>query len=139
LAARLEPEPVAAAFFEQRLDDVAVLVDLDRVDGAVLAAVAVLLARFRERFGELAHTRAQQPVESQQDGRLHAAAADLSDELEHVDPRGVLAALGGHLHLTFGVDGEVAQAPVRDVVEGFTVDVGPLAHAGTPWFWGRAV
>ena len=49
LAARLDPEVEGAPVLDELLDDVALLVDLDRVDAAVAALVVVLDDRLLER------------------------------------------------------------------------------------------
>src|SRR3954463_14326458 len=85
LAAGFEAVVERAAVFDDFFDDRAVLVDLDRVDAAVLAAVAVLADRARERAAEQLDARAEDVGEPQQDRQLDAATAELVDQLLHVD------------------------------------------------------
>ena len=74
---------------------------------------------------------AQDAVEAQEDRRLDPAPADLADQVEEVD----LALLAGRAPVgtddqaTLGIDAEVAAAPLGDVVEGFGVEMGPVAHS----------
>ena len=57
LAARLQAEVEGPAVLDQLLDDVALLVDLDRVDAAVAALVVVLGDGLLERAAELLDAR----------------------------------------------------------------------------------
>ena len=82
------------ALGQQRLDDVALLVDLDREDAAVGRLVVELAPRVVEGLVHRAHARAQDAVEAQEDRRRDAAAQDLPEQLVQVDPRSVRAGLG---------------------------------------------
>ena len=130
LGADLEAHVVVLAFREQRLDDVPLLVDLDREHAAVGGLVAELLAGVVEGLVHRAHARPQDAVEAQQDRRVHAAAQDLPQQLVHVDAGavGAVGAFRAHFDVARFVDAEESAAPFLDVVEIVAVRVGPLGH-----------
>jgi hypothetical protein len=61
------------------LDDVALLVDLDRVDAAVVALVVVLDDRALERLVDLADAVLEDVGKTDEDRELDVAAAQLVD------------------------------------------------------------
>ena len=116
LGAGLEPEVEGPPVLDQLLDDVALLVDLDRVDAAVGALVVVLGDRLLERAAELLDARAQDVGEADQEREVEAAAAQVVDQLLEVDagrarPAGVTSMWPASL-----MREEVA-TPAVDVVE----------------------
>ena len=116
LAAGLESEAELAADGGDFLDDLALLVDLDRVDAAVAPLVLVLRDRALERGVNLAEPVLEDVGEAKQDGGAEAAelqAIDqtLQDRPRAPDPRRM------DLQVPLLVDREVALAPPRDVVE----------------------
>jgi len=115
LATGLEAVVERAAELDDLFDDGAVLVDLDRIDAAVLTFVVVLLDRAVERRAEQLDARLQDVGEAQQDRQLDAARDELVDELFHVD-RALSLATRRHDQIALIVDVEVAAAPPRDVV-----------------------
>ena len=126
LGAGLQAEAVRLAEVEDLLDDLPLLVDLDRVDAAVPALVAELGDRLLEGVGDLADAVAEDVGEAQQDRQLDAAVLELIDQLLEVDGLvGVLVRVDGDVALV--VDAEVALAPVADAVGIDRVLHGPLA------------
>ena len=85
LGAGLDPEVEGPAVLHQLLDDVALLVDLDRVDAAEGALVVVLGDRLLERAEELLDARAQDVGEADQDREVEPAAAEVVHQLLEVD------------------------------------------------------
>ena len=78
------------------LDDVPLLVHLDRVDAAVLALVVVVADRVLERVVELADAVLEDVGEADEDRELDVALAQLVDELLQVDAlRGSVLGWGG--------------------------------------------
>ena len=126
LRARLEAEVVGPAVLDDPLDQVALLVDLDRIDAAVAPLVAVLLDGARERFVELDDPRLEDVREAHQERRADAALAHLVDELFQVDRRRAGAARV-HDHMPQVVNREVVVAPAADVVEVDRVSGGPAS------------
>src|SRR4029079_2071712 len=116
LAARLQAEVEGPAVFDQLLDDVALLVDLDRVDAAIAALVVVLGDGLLERSAELLDARAEDVGEAEEYGEVQAALTEILDELLEVD--GVGSRSGGcDLDVAGVVDGEEVPAPTTDVVQ----------------------
>ena len=83
----LQAEIERLAEVEDLLDDVPLLIDLDRVDAAVLAAVAVLLNRSLKGGVNLADAVAEDVGEPQEDRKLDAAGLELVDQFFQVDGR----------------------------------------------------
>ena len=116
LRAGLEAEPVLAAEIEHFLDDLPLLVDLDRVDAHVAAFVLVLRDGRLEGVVDVADAVPEDVAEPDEHGQLDAAQHQMIGELLEVDR------LGGVLgrmdqHVTRGRDGEVALPPAVDFVE----------------------
>ena len=89
LAARLQAEPVAAARTRSDLlHHLPLLVDLDRVDAAILAPVAVLLHRRGEGGVDLPEPVLEDLGEPQQDRQVDAPHLEPVDELLQVDAPG---------------------------------------------------
>ena len=70
LAARLDAQVEGPPVFDQLLDDVALLVDLDRVDAAVAALVLVLRDGLLEGAAELLDPGLQDVGEADQEGEV---------------------------------------------------------------------
>ena len=81
----LDPEVERAAVLHQLLDDVALLVHLDRVDAAERAPVLVLDDRLLERAEQLLEARAQDVGEADEDREIEAAAAEVVHQFLEVD------------------------------------------------------
>jgi hypothetical protein len=151
LATGLQAVVVRPAELDDLLDDGAVLVDLDRIDAAVLAGVAVLADRGVERAAQQLDPRAQDVAEPEQDRQLDAARDQLVDQLLHIDrarrgDRHHVGRRGGHggsrrracagVHrrprrddqVALFVDAEVAASPARDVVRVVRVGEAPPAQ-----------
>ncbi len=126
-AARLEAVVERPAELDDLLDDRAVLVDLDRIDAAVLALVLVLAHRVVERAAEQLDASAQDVAEPQEDRELDAACGELVDQLLHVDLAVAFTAwLDDQVALV--VHGKVAASPPRDVVRVVRVGGSPPAE-----------
>ena len=125
LRSAFEAHAIRLAEFVNFLDDVPLLVDLDRKHGRVLARVAVLLDRRLELFAQLVHARAQQIRESQQHRHRDTLRFQILRQLEEIDfPIGVVA-IRAHDDMPLGIDVEIPAAPPFDVVEGARVIDGP--------------
>ncbi len=111
----LEPVVVRPAELDDLLDDVAVLVDLDRVDALVLALVAVLGDGAAEGFVQLDDAALEDVGEADQQRQADAAPRHLVDELLEVD-LAVLDAAGVGLDVPRVVDGEVVVTPRLDAI-----------------------
>ncbi len=115
LGAGLEPEMVRLAKVEDLLDDVPLLVHLDRIDAAITALVVVLANGRAEGVVDLADAMAEDIREAKQDRQLDAALLELIDQLLEVDRlAGVLVGMNGYVPL--GVDPEIVLAPVANAV-----------------------
>ena len=115
LRAGLEPEMVRLAKVEDLLDDMPLLVDLDRVDAAIAALVVVLADGGAEGVVDLADAMAEDVREAKQDRQLDAALLELIDQFLEVDRlAGVF--VGMNRHVPLGIDPEIVLAPVADAV-----------------------
>ena len=85
LAAGLDAEVVGAAELQHFLDDLALLVHLDRVHARVLAGVLVLLDRALEGVVDVAQAMLQDVGEAHQDGQRDAAHLQAIHQLLEVD------------------------------------------------------
>ena len=91
----LEAEPVFAAEVEDFLDDVALLVHLDRVDADVAPLVAVLVDRRLEGVVDVAEPVPQDVGEAEQHRQPDAAELQVIGELLQVDrARRILGRVG---------------------------------------------
>ena len=116
LAAGLETEAVLRAEVQHFLDDLALLVHLDRVDAAVLALVLVLVDRALEGAVDLAEPVLQDVGEANQDRHREAAQLQAIDQPLQIDAAARL--LGGmDLQVALLADGEVALAPAGHVIQ----------------------
>ena len=108
----LEAELVGPAELEDFLDDLPLLVDLDRVDAAVAALVLVLRDRRLEGGVDIAQAVLQDVGEAHQDRKADAAELQPIDQLLQVDRlRRILGRV--HLDVPGRVHREVAVAPAR--------------------------
>ena len=102
LRARFQAEPVRPAEIEDLLDDLPLLVDLDRIDAAVSALVLVLRDGPLEGGVNLAEAVAKDVGEPDKHRQADAAQLKPIDQLLEVDGTGRV--LGGmDLHVTCGV------------------------------------
>src|SRR5262245_38283698 len=85
LGACLQAEVEWLAVVQDLLDDLALLVDLDRVDAAVTTLVLVLLDGRLERLLHLADAVAEDVGEADEHGQLMAAGLELVDEILQID------------------------------------------------------
>ena len=114
--AGFEAETERPAEVEDLFDDVALLVDLDRIDADVVAGVVVFGDGGFEGFVNFADAMAQDIGEAQQDRQLNAAVLQLVDERLQVD--GLVGAfVGMDRDMALVVDAEVPLAPVLDFVD----------------------
>ena len=115
LRAGLDPEMVWLAEIEDLLDDVPLLIDLDRVDAAVTPLVVVLADGRAEGVVDLADAMAEDVGEAKQDRQLNAALLELIDQFLQVDRlAGIL--VGMNRHVPLGIDPEVVLAPVANAI-----------------------
>ena len=116
LRADLESETELASVAVDLLDDEALLVDLDREDGRVVAAVVVLRDRRCERIVQPLQPVPQDVRETDDHGRGQVAGLEAVHDLEQVDL--VIGGLIRTYHdVTVGIDSEVAAPPGLDSVE----------------------
>ena len=95
LAAGLEAEAVLAAEVQHFLDDLALLVHLDRIDAAVTALVLVLRDGALERRVNLAEAVFEDVGEAEQDRRAEPAELEAIDQALEIDAaRRILASDG---------------------------------------------
>ena len=119
LAAALEADAVRLAEFDDLLDDVALLVHLDRIHGGVAAGVGELLARLLEAVGQRLDARAEDVREAEQHRQRDALLLEIVRDRRRGRRRGPDCSLSGRtMTCPFVVDVEEAGAPALDVVEG---------------------
>src|SRR6185312_13990597 len=106
----LEAVVILLAGLRDLLDDVAVLIDLDRVHALVRALVAVLGHGATERFVELDDAVLEDVVEADEQRQVDAAAPHFVDELLHVDRRR-RRSVGRDADVARVVDRKVTAAP----------------------------
>ena len=115
LGAGLDAEVERLAEVEELLDDVALLIDFDRINAAISALIAGLGDRFAEGVGDLGDAMAQNVREADQDRDVVVLFAQFFDEELEVDGLfGLLVRVNGDV--TEAVDSEVSFAPVLDAV-----------------------
>src|SRR5439155_1040832 len=115
LGAGFEAEVVGLAEVEDFLDDVALLVDLDRVDAAVSALVVELVDGALEGGVDLADAVTEDVGEAEENGKLDAARLQLIDEFFEVD--GLVGPLVRmHRDVAGLADGEVSLAPLPNAI-----------------------
>ena len=112
----LEAELVRAAEVEHFLDDLSLLIDLDRIDAAVAALVLVLADGALKRRVDVGEPLLDDVGEADEHRQADAAELQPVDEFLEVDR---LADVLGRMHLDVAgrVDREVAVAPARHFVE----------------------
>src|SRR5690606_13553305 len=102
------------------------LIDLDRVERGVLAAVLHALDVGVEGTGQPAHTVLQNVGETHQQRQRKPRLAQLFDQGAELDGRAIRP-LWPNLHATLVADREVARSPMADAVDAAAVRCGPLA------------
>jgi hypothetical protein len=126
-----QAELVGAAVFENFLDHLALLIDLDGIDAAVTALVIVFGNRVLKRAVHFAQAVLEDFAEANQDGQGDAAKLEIVNQLFQVKRAGRVL-IGVHPQVTVRTDGEVAFAPTGDIVElaclGSGPAVGRFAH-----------
>jgi hypothetical protein len=116
LAAGFDAEAVGRAVFDEFLDDVPLLVDLDRVDAAEPALVVVLGDGGGKGPEHLLDAELQDVGEADQEREIAAPALQILDEFLEVD--GTLAHTARRdLNVARFVDGEEVLAPAVHVIE----------------------
>ena len=123
--AALETDAVRLTELVDLLDDMALLIDLDREDRRVLPGVAVLLDRRLELLAELMHARAQQVREPQQHRHCDALRLEVLRQLEQIDLSVGVLAVGPHDDVALRVDIEIPAPPPFDIVKRAGVFDGP--------------
>jgi hypothetical protein len=114
--ASLDPESVGTAVVEELLDDMALLVDLDGVDPAVLPLVVVLGDGLLEGAEQLVDEGLEDVGEADQDRELETAVLEIVDEGLEIDP-GQGGTRRPDLDIPAVVDGEEVASPAVNVVE----------------------
>src|SRR5690606_14057522 len=116
LAADLETDSVRLTEVEDLLDDVALLVHLDRVNRGVASLVAELLDRALEALGQRLDPRPQDVGEPQQQGKRDSLRRQVLRQLEEIQPA---FRLPGRVYgdVTLLVDPEITDTPALDVVK----------------------
>ena len=127
LAAGLEADVLRGAVLDDLLDDVALLVDLDRVDAAKAAVVAVLVDRLGEGRAQALHAARQDVGEAHQQRRAQAAVLEIEDQVEQVDAR-PLGAARTDLDVAAAVHREETGSPGGDIIQLQTVANSPASH-----------
>src|SRR5689334_17430529 len=85
LAAALEPDARRFPELDNFLDDVPLLIDLDRVHGGVCAGVAVLLDRMRKARVQRFNSRAKNVGEAQQQRQSNTLRFEIVCEVEEIE------------------------------------------------------
>ena len=112
----LEAELVRPAEVEHFLDDLPLLVHLDRVHAEILAFVRVRVDGRLKRVVDVRQPLLQDVAEPDQDRQADAAQLQVIDELLEVDR--AIGVLGGvDANVAVRTDGEVVLAPAFDLVE----------------------
>ena len=130
LGAGLEPDAAVVAR-EDFLDHAFLLVDLDRVNRGVMAAITVSLHRAVEGAAQGFDAVAQDVGEAHQHRQRQARGLDLAGKLEHIDAGMFGAGVRTADEVALAVDVEVAAAPVGDVVGVACFLYGPADHAAS--------
>ena len=114
LGAGLETVVVLLAELRDLLDDLALLVDLDRIDAAVFALVALFLDGLGEGLVDLGDAMAEGVLQADDEGGLEAHAFGLLDHVHEPDVTVIGQRL--HLHEPPGIHGEVVGAPALETI-----------------------
>lgn len=106
------------------LDDVSLLIYLDRVHSSVRPLVVEILDRPLKALGERLDTGPEDVGEPQEEGERDPLRGEVLRDLVQVQtPRHILGGVNGHMALL--VDPEVAHAPALDVVQLEGIIYGP--------------
>src|SRR5262249_44826207 len=100
----------------QFLDDLVLLVHLDRIHAAITAMVAVVTNRRLEAADERAHPAVQHIGEANEERQAEAAALQIENQLVQVDARAVRSERR-RLDVTTPFDSEEPGGPTADVVQ----------------------
>lgn len=125
-ATGFEAVVIFAAVAGDFLDDFLLLIDLDGIDAAIDALVFGFFDGGVEAFVQLIDAPAEEVAEAEKDGELGAAFAEAAGDLDKADGFGGVAILEVDDDFAFGVDVEVAMAPLADAIH-----LG--AFFDTPW------
>ena len=117
LGAGFKAVVVAFAELGDLLDDLALLVDLDRIDAAVFAAVFGILDRLAERLVDFRDAGMEQIAETEEHRQVGASIAQAVDDFEERDLGLCLVILKAHGDMAVLVHAEEAVAPGFDTVE----------------------
>ena len=124
LAAALEAHAEGAAEADDLLDDVALLIDLDRVHRGVGTPIAALVDGALELGGQRGDPRVQDVGEPEQERQADALCVQIERQPVEVD-RAIAALIGMDADVALGIDAEIAEAPAAHVVELLGVLDGP--------------
>ncbi len=117
LGTALEPNPIRTSVLEDLLDDMALLVDLDRIHGRVPADVLVLAHRRLEAFAQLRDAGAQDVAEAQEHREGDALLFEIAREVEQVELELGSPAIRADDDAPTLVHVEIARTPAFDVVQ----------------------
>ena len=133
LGAGFETIMIALSELGDLLDDLALLVDLDRIDAAVFATVFGFLDGLAERFVDLRDAGVQQVAETEENRKVGAAVAEAVDDFEERDLGLGFVVFKADGDVAGLVDAEEAVAPGLDAVEfgGFFGRPGVFGFAGS--------
>ncbi len=115
LGAGFQPEMERLAEIEDLLDDLPLLIHLDRIDAAILSLVFILANGRLEGVLDLADAMAEDIREPQQDRQLNAALLELIDQLFQVD-RLARDLVGMNRDVPGSIDTEIAFPPVTNAI-----------------------
>ena len=117
LAAALDPDAVLRTELHDLFDDVALLIDLDRVDERVGAVVLEFLDRALERAAERLDAGAEDVAEAKQDRKSYALLGEIHRHVEQIELAIRVREIGTDDRVSLLVHVEIADAPAFDVVE----------------------
>ena len=100
------------------LDDVALLIDLDRIDGGIAAAVLEFANCGSEPLTERFDPRAENVREAEQHGQPYALLLEVFRQVEEIERTLGVLTVGANDDSTALAHIEIAGAPALDVVEG---------------------
>ena len=127
LAAGFESHLLWSAELDQFFDDVALLIDLDRVDASKGPPVVDLLDRLAEAATQSPHAAVEDVVEADQQRSAHTALPQVLDQLQQIDAP-LVAGPRADGYVARIVDREKPRSPIQDVVEIEAVANRPIRH-----------
>ena len=130
LAAAFDADAMRRAELHDLLDDVPLLIDLDRIDEGVLSLVLEFLDRAIEGVVERFDARAEDVAEAEEHGEADALLTKIHREIEEIEPAIGAREIGTDDRMSLLVDVEVADAPPFDVVQRARLIDAPRGRCG---------